>query len=372
MPQVSRVGQGWDGLTPETTANYLDFATWEIEEFDKDYGGMIEAQVRGFAGRFVPATTSIYGCKIYTLNVEYKGNNQVELGKGDRFSISAGRATALAPIEIYDLCVDNTGSVWGIPFSLGSDYVKIDRLRVINNASNTETFKVLATLPNSHARNIVASGGTDVISIGYQYGIELVNFLMFGGTDKGFEGSANVGYTLSNSLSVTNGGNDIDVGVITVVNCATEDGTGTYTGYTLADCVDSDNDNFQIKESSSLYALNIGPFFEEASGPTVTSIELEIINLTINVENLSIVQSLKVVVPTIIETLNVLDLTLGLSPLFLNLPIIDLSVSIEPLNFSYPQRFNLDLIEIDSTVHILHLGILRDSIQYEGIYLYTY
>lgn len=267
-----------------------DYATCDLcfaAESQTDDGSALVMSCLGDVGRFAPTGPSINGVIIMTQGIQYNGANESSLAQGDRFDLNAGSATATAPVIIMDMYIDNRGQSFTRPLDVNVDFVNLQRLRIKNTATNTPTFGVTVQCPNSLATQLVISGGTDVVMWGFQDGMNMENLLIFGGGDKGVEAAGSLAYEVKDSFSTSNGGSDLDVGTLTITTCATEDTTGTFTGYTTAELVDFANDDFRTKSTSPLATLGtggnfIGAFLESGGNDYSDTLDTGSFNLTGN------------------------------------------------------------------------------------------
>ena len=121
-------------------------------------------------------------------------------------------------------------------------------------------------------------GGIDVIFGGFGTGVKLTNGLIFGGGDKGVEAGGSPNILITDVFAFNNVGDDYDSGsTITLVNTASEDLTGDFTGYTSSELVDFAGGDYRTKAASDLATLGsggsfIGAFLEVSSGVTVTGV----------------------------------------------------------------------------------------------------
>ncbi len=286
-----------------------DYATCDLcyaAESQTDDGNPLIMECLGDVGRFSPTGPSINGVIIRTQGVTYDGSNQSSLAQGDRFDFNATSANALAPIVVHDMYIDNRGQAFTRAVDVNVDFVTLFNLRVISLAANAPGLGVTVQCPNSSLSTSVISGGPDVVSWGFQDGMNIENVLIFGGGDKGLEASSSLAFEIKDSFSTGNGGSDLDTGTVTITTCATGDTTGTFTGYTTAELVDFASDDFRTKSISPLATLGTGGSFIgaflESGGPTGVSITTtEVLNsfsdsvtadISINVQ-LSVTESLQ-------------------------------------------------------------------------------
>lgn len=251
LPHQKRVGAGLD---------YETIPLWFATESTIDYGTEIEALCTGNVGANVTlsgATVNGLIPKITTLDVEYNGKNESALAVIDRLNLQT-------VVNMTDMKIISTNR-FVAPFTkgAGSNGSILDRIRVrTDDWSGVDAISMNEHASASNVKRIVASGGVNVIDFGYQRILNTGNMTVFGADGDGFEGSGNVS-TTTNSFSLSNGANDYVN--IQRVNCASEDATGDYVGYTSAEFVDPANDNYQIKQTSPLHALGVGSFFEESA-----------------------------------------------------------------------------------------------------------
>ena len=237
-----------------------------------DQGGTVVADCLGDCGATFSASGVAANDWVFqTQGVTYDGTNEASLAVMNRVTI-----TATSLITIQDMMI-TTGNNFFIPLVISADNNVIQRYRLIGG-TNAVGRDITTVQPNTFIRNGVESGGIDVSSIRFADGCNTNNLIIFGGSDKGVEGHSSVGvHFITDTFSFGNASQDIESGVFTVTNCATEDVSGAAnTGYTSAELVDFAGNDFRTKASSSLATLGtggsfIGAFLEASGGVTVTA-----------------------------------------------------------------------------------------------------
>lgn len=271
MPRVSLVGDGHGG-----SEDYATLTAWWATERLVDYGDVIEAQCLGSVGSFAPNTASVNGALIYTLGVQYDGTNQTSLASGTNFNLDTGFGTVGAPVTFRDFYIENSGA-FNTAFRFNSEYVTAQRIRAVNSGSSSDAFLIDTALANSSISNSVFSGGSDTCMSRFGDGCVVNNCLFFGSADKGVESASSTAtMLLTDCFSFNNTGADYDTTELTLATCASEDTSGTVTGYGSAELVNFASNDFRTKSTSFLATAGsggsfIGAFLEAGAPPAETS-----------------------------------------------------------------------------------------------------
>lgn len=263
MPNPSDVGLGWAG-----SQDYDSYNLWWATEASIDYGVRIQGRGRGDCGtNWTPTGTSVNGAEIFTEGTQYDGTNQTALASIDRLNLQA-------PIDIRDMMIMSTNQfVAPMIVNSASDGSTLERLRImITTWSGVDAISTAGSSPNSILRFSVVSGGVNVFDFGFNQQLPCTNVIAFGADGDGFEGSGNVNPTI-NCFAFNNGANDY-VNVVRTT-CASEDTTGTLTGFTSTELVDFASNDFRTRATSSLATAGtapanfVGAFLEQAAGITI-------------------------------------------------------------------------------------------------------
>ena len=264
MPQISLVGDH-GGLE-----DYLTLTLWWATESSIDYGVAIEAQCLGNMGNTTVSGSTPNGALIHTKDIEYNGANENDLSVVSLFVVSAQNTS------VTDMFITGN-SAFAKPLDIGGDNISFDRVRIKNSYSSVECIRIATNQPNTYIRNFVASGGTNVINPGFTDGCNITNGVVFGGSDVGYDGSvAPAIHIVTDSFGFNNTTADFISATHQDINTsASEDLTGTYTGYTSAELVDFAGGDYRTKATSALATLGssgsfIGAFLEASSGISIT------------------------------------------------------------------------------------------------------
>ena len=261
MPRISKVGDG------HALPDYATRALWWAVESAVDYGGLpIVAELLGDCGEdYNLSGSSVNGAECYTDGVTYDGTNESELAVTSKCIISVSNSF----IE-HDLryATDNTSFY---AFTLTSDDYTGVNLRV---DTVRHGIAINGNYTNSSINNFIIKGANDGngngVYGGYNRGTNLSNGLIFN-CQNGVN-SNRTEMVLNNVFAFNNSNNDFVSGS-TRNNCASEDSTGDYTGYTSAELVDFANGDLRTKSTSDLATLGspfIGAFLESGGGGGVT------------------------------------------------------------------------------------------------------
>lgn len=262
-PQYFKVGSDW------VEANYpTKSACWTAQAGVAP--GDIVMLCKGHLGNSQNLSGAhTHALYIYSDGITYKGHNESELATVNNLNISV-----TSPVFINDILPITTNQY--VPaFSLGTDSLIAKRMVFDNQTTGSNAIAIMGHYPNSRIEYFIARGGSDVTLAGYNRGTNLFKFIVHGGADKGIEASAGTEELLvTDGLSFGNGGNDFDNGAIGQTRCASEDGTGTHTGYSSADLKNFASKDYRVKADSPLHDLGIGAFFEEVVTGTEQSATL--------------------------------------------------------------------------------------------------
>jgi len=272
MARVSLVGLGWSGAQ-----DYDTLALWWAAESGVDYGSEIEASCLGACGSgYTLSGSSVNGAKVYTSGVTYDGTNDSSLATTDRISLSAD-------IDFDSIKIQsNNAFVAALNIASAANGCQLTKLVVEHSAvapSGVDAIAVNSTVPLSLLTNSIIIGGVNGIDYGFDAVLNVSNVIQFGAVSgDGFEGIGTNG-TITDTFSFNNSANDyINV---TTANCASEDGTGDYTGYTSAELVDFASRDFRTKSTSFLATAGtggsfVGAFLEAATGGVTGDIDFTI------------------------------------------------------------------------------------------------
>lgn len=262
-----------------------------------DQGGTVVAEIDAEDYPVLNITSNSVNPWIFKGLTEYDGTGTTEdlLPRFNRTIISSALTTQL---EIQDVSVYSS-NVFQTPWVCSADNNQFSRLIIQQTAVNNPTVQNSAGIVNTDYQNCVILGGADAVRSGFAQGATKTNCLIAGANDKGVEASGGSGINIVDKCFVfENGGSDLDVGQMTITDTATEDGTGTYTGYTKAECVDFDNRDYRTKSTSALATIAggsfVGAFLESSSGITLTvddinsSQTLSSVTLTLGGESISV------------------------------------------------------------------------------------
>ena len=261
---ISTVGNG------HANPDYATLALWNAGEggLDPGVGFTSIAECSGYLGSGANINGAFIRGAIIRGDVTWDGTNDSSLSSAERLVISAGSGINVQDLRIF------TNNQFVSALNYNADFILMDRVVFDNTTAAVNAIDINGGFTNGHIRNFVARGGADAVMAGFNQGTNLTNGLVYGAVDKGVEGGGSTPMVLTNILAFNNGGQDIDsAGGITVIDCATEDLTGTYTGYTDAELVDFANGNLQTKATSALATLGtpfIGALLEASGGGGVS------------------------------------------------------------------------------------------------------
>tara|TARA_R110000764_G_scaffold10764_2_gene32829 strand:+ start:335 stop:1771 length:1437 start_codon:yes stop_codon:yes gene_type:complete len=261
MPDIiSTVGNG------HSSPDYATLALYNAGDggLDPGVGFTSIAECSGYLG----ATANINGTFIRGATIRgdivFDGTNDSSLANTDRLTISSGSGINVEDLRIF------TNNQFVSALNYNADFILMDRVVFDNETAGVNAIDINGAFTNGHIRNFVARGGADAVMAGFNQGTNLTNGLVYGAVDKGVEGSSSTPMVLTDIFSFNNGGQDIDsAGGFTLVDAATEDATGTYTGYTSAELVNLASGDLRTKSTSDLATLGtpfIGAFLESGGG----------------------------------------------------------------------------------------------------------
>lgn len=269
MPNPAKVGDGHGG-----SEDYATIPLWIAAEFATDYGVQLEAQCLGNTGsNYTVSSSNINGAIAYTDGVTYDGTNQSSLAKVTRTVLNGG-------LSFRDICFNSNNS-FASPVSLAAGWDGETMLRVYiehgNSPSGVDCIPTTGSTPNSTITQAVvnATGCVNGFDLGFAFGITLENITVFGAASgDGVEGSGS-GQSIIDSFSFNNSANDYAGGSLSKTTCASEDLTGTLTGFTSSELVNFGVGDYRTKSTSTLAAAGtntafIGAFLEVSAGISVT------------------------------------------------------------------------------------------------------
>lgn len=163
-------------------------------------------------------------------------------------------------LTIEDVSVYSS-NVFLIPWTCSANNARFNRLIIQQSTFNTQTVANNAEMLNTIYTKCVVLGGADSVRSGFGHGAKKVNCIFANSSDKGVEGSGGSGINIAEDcFSFNNTGIDYDTGQMTITTSASEDTTGTYTGYASAECVDFAGRNYLLKSTSALATISGGSF----------------------------------------------------------------------------------------------------------------
>ena len=288
MPDIiSTVGIGKD---------YATLTLWNAGDggLDPGVGFTAIAECSGYLGAAANINgTFIRGATIRG-DVVFDGTNDSLLSNAERLTISSGSGINVEDLRIF------TNNQFVSALNYNADFIVMDRVVIDNTTTGVNALDINGTFINGHIRNFVARGGSDAVMAGYNQGANLTNGLIYGAADKGVEGGGSAPMVLTNIFAFNNGGQDVDsVGGFTLVDVATEDSTGTYTGYTNAELVDFAGGDLRTKSTSDLATLGtpfIGAFLESGGGSGVSLTVTETKSSSLNNSSIEILANLSIIV----------------------------------------------------------------------------
>ena len=257
---ISTVGDGYG------TPDYATLALWNSGEgsVDPGVGFTSIAECSGYLGASANINGTFVRGAIIRGDVAFDGTNDSLLSSAEQLTISAGSGINVEDLRIF------TNNQYISALNYNADFIVMDRVVFDNATVGVNALDINGTFINGHIRNFVARGGSDAVMAGYNQGANLTNGLIYGAVDKGVEGGSSAPMVLTNIFAFNNGGQDIDsAGGFTLIDVATEDATGTYTGYTSAELVGFSGGDLRTKSTSDLATLGapfIGAFLESGSG----------------------------------------------------------------------------------------------------------
>tara|TARA_R110000764_G_scaffold43004_1_gene96670 strand:+ start:393 stop:1697 length:1305 start_codon:yes stop_codon:yes gene_type:complete len=259
MPRVSLVGNGHGG-----SEDYATLPLWWAAESAIDYGSQIEAQCLGDCGSTILFSgTTPHSYSVYTKGILYDGANESSLAVMTRLDIES--PGTVKHIEITRASASDT-------LKINAEDVIVEFCRIKNPTTASNSVEIEGFFTNSIVRNCVVSGATSVVQAANNLGCKVLNCTVFGGTSFGFNASSGTQEMfVENTFSFNNGGSDFDSANLTLTNSASEDSTGTITGYTSAELVNFATNDFRTKSTSFLATAGsggtfIGAFLEAGGG----------------------------------------------------------------------------------------------------------
>ena len=201
-------------------------------------------------------------------DVTWDGTNDSSLSNIEQLTISTGTGVNVEDLRIF------TNNQFVSALNYNADFILMDRVVLDNTTTGINAIDINGAFTNGHIRNFVARGGLDTVMAGFNQGTNLTNGLVYGATDKGVEGSSSASMIITDVFAFNNGGQDIDsAGGFTLNDVATEDLTGTYTGYTSSELVNFATGDLRTKSTSFLATAGspfIGAILEASSGISLT------------------------------------------------------------------------------------------------------
>jgi hypothetical protein len=308
-------------------------------------------------------------------DVAWDGTNDSSLSNIEQLTISTGTGVNVQDLRIF------TNNQFVSALNYNADFILMNRVVLDNTTAGINAIDINGAFTNGHIRNFVARGGLDTVMAGFNQGTNLTNGLVYGATDKGVEGSSSASMIITDVFAFNNGGQDIDsAGGFTLNDVATEDLTGTYTGYTSSELVNFATGNLQTGSTSDLATLGspfIGAILEASSGISLTVTELgpsfsDSINISLSANITStITESGPSFADNISATLSTLTIQASITesgPLFtesasINVtPSASINASISEVGPSFTDSISVDLgVNLSATITELGPGF-TDSI----------
>jgi hypothetical protein len=255
---ISKVGLGWD-------VGERDYASLNLWVSGKSASGVAEqAHCKGSCTTATLNITSGFsaGALIYG-DVEYDGSNESALAfANNRINIT------VANVVVEDLSIAQSSNFINTAVANGSGVV-YRRCRIRHLGAHGTSYAALQALNGGTAENcVVSTAGARVTNHSFNNPLTFSNCQFFGSTGIGVGPIYSAFQTVINCFSFNNAGDDYFTANPSdeTFDCASEDLTGNVTGYTSTECVDFANNDFRIKNTSDLHALNIGAFFEASGG----------------------------------------------------------------------------------------------------------
>ena len=251
--------------------DYATLTLWEAGEegFDPGAGFTSIAECSGYLGSGANINGAFIRGAIIRGDVTWDGTNDSSLSSAEQLTIAAGTGINVEDLRIF------TNNQFVSALNYNADFIIMDRVVLDNTTVGINAIDINGGFTNGHIRNFVARGGADAVMAGFNQGTNLTNGLVYGATDKGIEGSSSTPMVITDVFVFNNAGEDVDsTGGFTLNNVATEDLTGTYTGYTSAELVNFAMGNLQTKSTSFLATAGspfIGAFLEAGGGISLTA-----------------------------------------------------------------------------------------------------
>lgn len=264
---VKTVGDG------HALPDYATLTLWNAAEGGSDPGVGFKsiAECSGFCGAGANINGAFVRGAIIRGDVTWDGTNGASLADTERLTITAGSGINVTDLRIF------TNNQYISAMNYNADFIGMDRVIYDNTTTGLSALDINGDFPNGNIRNFVARGGADAVMTGFNGGTNLTNGLIYNAVDKGVEGGGSTPMVLTNILVFNNGGQDVDsTGGFTLVDVATEDNTGTHTGYTSAELVGFSGGDLRTKSTSDLATLGtpfIGAFLESGGGGEILAID---------------------------------------------------------------------------------------------------
>ncbi len=271
MPDIiSTVGNG------HSSPDYATLALYNAGDGGLDPGAGFTsiAECSGYLGAAANINGAFVRGATIRGDVVFDGTNDSSLANTERLIISAGSGITVEDLRIF------TNNQFVSALNYNADFIVMDRVVLDNTTTGVNALDINGTFINGHIRNFVARGGSDAVMAGFNQGANLTNGLIYGAADKGVEGGGSTPMLLTRIFAFNNGGQDIDSGGgFTLIDVATEDATGTYTGYTSAELVGFASGDLRTKSTSDLATLGspfIGAFLESGGGGVTGDIAFDV------------------------------------------------------------------------------------------------
>jgi hypothetical protein len=278
---------------------YATLTLWDAGEGGVDPGAGFTsiAECSGYLGSGANINGAFVRGAIIRGDVTWDGTNDSALSSAEQLTIAAGTGINVEDLRIF------TNNQFVSALNYNADFILMDRVVLDNTTAGINAIDINGAFTNGHIRNFVARGGLDTVMAGFNQGTNLTNGLVYWATDKGVEGSSSASMIITDVFAFNNGGQDIDsAGGFTLNDVATEDLTGTYTGYGSAELVNFATGDLRTKSTSFLATAGspfIGALLEASSGISLTV--TEVLNSFTDTSNINIDYNVSAIIT---ETLN--------------------------------------------------------------------
>jgi hypothetical protein len=274
MPQISLVGDDHGG-----SEDYGTIAAWWAVESLVDYGGLIEAQLKGDCGTGANISgSSVNGAVAYTIGVTYNGTNHASL------AIIRAITHNTPSLDLRDVRfrINNIFDIAGLVTGNSSGGSTIERFFIDTPFTNgsTQLLRVDGPTPTLTIKQGVLDG--DGITRGIQHRFDdsanIQNMVIINCDTGALGAGSNSNMTDSFATSNTT---DYSL-VATLTTCASGDATGTagLQSLTTSELVNVSAGDYQTKTTSTLATAGtntayVGAFLQSGGGGTDTSITAE-------------------------------------------------------------------------------------------------